>query len=292
MTTAVDLSKLPPPKLLTPDAEASLLRMLAKLRSLWTEFDANYESEPSYQILQTGAYREMLGDARINTNVEAVLLAKATGSNLRNLAAAFGVEARVVTPGDPTAVPPTEDVYEDDDVLRQRAASAPEGYTTAGSLGAYDWHARNASVMVRDVDVTSPSPAAIQVVVLSTAADGTTPQALLNTVAAAIGNDNTRPAGDRVTVIAAQIVRYDVTAALTIPAGPDPAIVLAEARASLDRYTQAQGRIGQTVDRLVLGASLVVPGVEGLALTAPAADVAVTAVQAALVENISITQAM
>ena len=75
------------------------------------------------------------------------------------------------------------------------------------------------------------------------------PPGLLDAVGAYLSNETRRPLTNFVTVQDAQIVPYEVTAQLTTFAGPDSAIVLAEARARLDAYIADSHRLGRDITR-------------------------------------------
>jgi len=95
------------------------------------------------------------------------MLAYSAGADLDQLGANSGVERLVITPVDETTLPPTPAVMESDTDYRLRIQQAPEGLTTAGSTGAYQFHGRSADGRVADISVISPEPACVTVSVLS-----------------------------------------------------------------------------------------------------------------------------
>ena len=120
----IDLSRLPPPDIIEElDFEAVLALKnadyLRRLREDHPDAEAPLESDPAYKVLETSAYRETLLRARGNRLARAVLLASATGADLDQLAALYGVERLTITPADPTTTPPTPAVKE------SRRGSAP-----------------------------------------------------------------------------------------------------------------------------------------------------------------------
>ena len=287
----IDLSQIPPPDLVEPlDFEAVLAALAADYAArLPDDAEPLLESDPAAKVLEAAAYRETLLRARINRVARGVLLASATGGDLDQLAALYGVARQVVTAADPTTVPPTPAVYEPDDRLRLRTQLAPDGFSTAGPAQGYVFHALSASTAVRDAVFASPGPAQARVTVLSTEADGAVSQALLGAVTAALSADTVRPAGDQLTVQAATVLTYDVGAVLAVEAGPDPGVVRAAARAALDAFVTDSFRIGRTVPLSGIYAALTVPNVLGVALASPTADVAVSDTQAARAATITIT---
>ena len=76
------------------------------------------ESEPLTILLQENALRELTWRQRVNEAARAVLVATAVKADLDNLAARHNVSRLLVSPGDPTAYPPVDPIYEEDDDLR------------------------------------------------------------------------------------------------------------------------------------------------------------------------------
>ena len=290
MPDLIDLSLIPPPDALVPlDFEGVLAEDTADYASrLPADAEPLLESDPAAKVLETGAYRELLRRSQVNDAVRAVMLASATGRDLEHLAALYGVYRLVITRADPTASPPVEAVYESDDNLRLRAQLAPEGFSVAGPRRAYEKHARDASPLLRHVRAFSPSPSVMRVTLLSTAPDGAVGQELIDTVIAALSDEDVRPAGDRVIVQAAEVITYTVNAQLIIPPGPDGAVVRELARTAVQLYAAGRFAIGEDIPILGLSAALVVPGVDGGTLTTPAADVVVSDVQAARLIDLTI----
>ena len=287
-TPAIDLSRLPAPDVIEDlDYEALLAAAVARLGPDYVVSEA----DPAYKVLESAAYRELLLRQRVNDGARSVLLATARGRDLDNLAALLGVERQVVTPADPDAIPPVEAVYETDERLRLRTQLAPSAISTAGPVSSYRYHALAASADVLDVAVSSPAPGSVTVTVLAREGNGLADEDLLAAVTAALNDESVRPLGDVLVVQSAAIVDYRVTAELTIGAGPDSDAVLAAATTAVTAYAASARKIGRNVPRSALFAALHVAGVEAVALTAPAADVAITAVQAAHATQIQVTAA-
>jgi len=254
--SAIDLSLLPVPDVVeTLDYEVILAAMKADLAARAPDLAAvlALESEPLVKLLEVCAYREVLIRARVNDAAQAVTLARATGTDLDNLAALFGVARLVISPGNPSAVPPVAPTLESDADLRRRAQLALEGFSTAGPEGAYVFHALSADADVLDVSATSPSAGDVLVTVLSRTGSGTAPAPLLATVQAALNADDVRPLCDNVVVQSAAIVSYAITATLYFYPGPDSAVVMAAAQAAASdlafRRPDHRQRPGQLVHR-------------------------------------------
>ena len=155
----------------------------------------------------------------------------------------------------------------------------------AGTRAGYEFHARVAGV--HDAHVSSPAPGAVTVAIID--AEGQAPQELLDAVTAALGAETVRPVTDAVTVVAATRVEYDVTATLKVPAGgPDLGVVAAAAETAVRAYI-GDLRIGRDIYRSALMAACHAPGVEGVTLTAPAADTVVNATSVAVLDDLALT---
>lgn len=270
--TQINLSELPAPDVIeTLDYEAVLddanTQLLALMPSL--EDTLALESEPLRKLLEVTSYLVVLLRARVNDAASATMLATATGADLDNLAALFGVSRLVVS----EATESVEATYESDEALRERAQLAPEAYTTAGSIGAYEYHARSADARVQDVSVTSPSPGVVLVSVLGDEADGTPASDLIGVVTAAVNAEDVRPLCDTVVVAGPEIVPYVVEATLTIGTGPDASVVVAAAEAALSSYVARTHAIGAIAARSGIIAALHQAGVLLVDLVSPASDI-------------------
>lgn len=290
----IDLSKLPAPDLIEVlDFEAIVADLKAFLSTSMPELAEvlALESEPVTMLIEAFAYREMILRGRINDVGRANMLATATGADLENLAALLGVVRLLITPADPNVSPATEPVYEDDAALRSRAQLALEGFTTAGPVGAYEFHARSASGLVADVDVASPAPGEVVVTVLSKVGDGVPDAALLAIVEAALSDGEMRPLGTLLTVAPATLHPYAVEAVLHIAPGPDASVVIEAARASVAAYVAQCHALGATVAEAGLKAALWQGGVSRIELLSPAADIIAAPTVAPICTAITVTRA-
>lgn len=288
----IDMSKLPPPTVVQPlDFETIFAGLKSDLIAAYPAAAGvlELESEPLTIWLQRTAYEVLLLRSRMNDAARAVMLAYATDKDLDHLGAFFGVERLVITPADPSAIPPVEAVMESDEALRERIQLSPQGYTTAGPVGAYVYHARSASGQVLDASATSPSPGQVLVSVLSSTGDGTASAELLATVGAALSAEDVRPITDEVIVQSATIVRYRIKATVYTLYGPDSSTVLSTIDQRIHAYAAAQHRIGRQPTLSGIYAALHIDGVQRVVLESPAADVAIGPTEASWCEEISIT---
>lgn len=282
----IDLSQLPAPAVVEAlDFETVLAGMRADLLARMPELsDAlGLESDPLSKLLEAASYLALLLRQRVNDAARAVMLAYATGSDLDQLAALLGVARLTLVAAD------TEAVMESDAALRRRVQLALEGYTSAGSVGAYEFHARSADGRVADVSVVSPNPGVVQLTILSSAGNGTPAGDLIAAVVDAVNADEVRPLCDNVVVAAPTIVPYTVEADLEVPVGPDASLVLAAAQTAVEAYAAQVHALGATVALSGLHAALHQAGVRRVLLTQPVADIETEMTEAPYCTGITIT---
>ncbi|PYD84517.1 baseplate assembly protein, partial [Pseudomonas syringae pv. pisi] len=167
--SAVDLSALPAPQVLEPlDVETTYEEALGIFRDwMGNNWNAALESDPVTKLIELGAYNKLGNRARVNDGCKALLLAYARKSDLDQLAFNVNLKRLVIQAEDLTTFPPTAEVKEEDDALRERIQLVYEGLTTAGPRNSYILHARNSSGLVADATAESPSPSTVVVTVLA-----------------------------------------------------------------------------------------------------------------------------
>lgn len=257
---AIDLSKLPAPELISGlSFETIFAEIVADLQIDFPNWQP-FESEITTKALQIGAYRILQEIQARNSAAIQNLIAYATGSNLDHLGANLLV-SRLEN--------------ETDENFRARIILAPEAFSTAGPNAAYVYHAKSASAEIADVRVSSPAPKEVVIAVL-----GKNPiiptQEILDAVAAKCNSETVRPITDFVTVQAATPIDFEIAATITTYLGPDPDIVLANARASLDAHLANIRKIGHDVTKSMLIAALGVAGVQKVEITSPSNDVIIS----------------
>lgn len=248
------------------------------------------ESEPAAKLLQENAYRETMLRQRINESVRRVLLAFAKRADLDHIGARYYVHRLVVQREDHTATPPIPRIMESDDAFLERIQAAYEGLSTAGPRAAYVFHARSADGRVLDAQAITPEPCEIIVYVLSSEGDGTASQELLDTVAAALNDEEIRPLGDRLTVMSSTIVDYRVKARLHLKtSGPGRDMAVQEAARRVKEFVKRRKRQGQSVWLDKLDSLLHVEGVERVEIDEPAAHIVLDESQAARCIEVEVT---
>jgi len=297
--TPIDLAQLPTPDVVEPiDYEAILAERKAFAISLWpadkqAEVAATLalESEPLTKLLQENAYRETLWRQRVNEAALAVMLPFAKGADLEQIGARFNVARLVITPANPSAVPPVAAVMEGDDSLRERIQMAMEGLSTAGPRNAYIFHARSADGRVADASCISPSPAEVVVTVQSALGDGSADAELLAAVDGYLSDEDRRPVADRLTVQGAEVLPYSVNAVLYLnTVGPEAEPIRAAAEARGLALVSQRRRLGQEVNRSALDAALHIEGVKRVVLPGWV-DVVATETQAPYCTGFTVTVA-
>lgn len=291
-STAIDLSRLPAPDIIEQlDYEGVRASLLADLIALYPAFSALVESDPLIKAVEMFAYRELILRSTFNARARGAMVAYATGADLDNLAALFGVTRLEIAPADGEAGTPA--VMESDDALRTRTLLAPDSFTVAGPVLAYVYHALSASGEVLDASATSPAPGEVVVALLAQPSEenpsGIASPELVALVEAALSADTVRPLTDLVTVQSASITDFAIVAELTLYAGPDANLILATAQASLTAWLAANRRLGRDVPRSALMAALHVAGVQKVDLIEPAVDLVFDATEAGYAETVAVT---
>lgn len=273
--SVIDLSKLPAPEVIEEIGfEALLQEMLDELAARMPELDVAV-SDPAYKVLEVAAYWRMLDRQRANDRARRLLAAYAGGSDLDHIGVTYyGTERQA---------------GESDAAYLRRMLLAYDSWSTAGSENSYVYHALGADPAVRDATAINRGAGEVLITVLAAEGDGTAPQAVLDTVKAALDAERVRPLNDRVTVQSASVTAYQVRAELVLREGPSPEVVAAQAKAAVEAYTEARHRLGEDVVRGAIEAALYVEGVERATLLEPLADIANDETQAAFCTAVEVT---
>ena len=297
MNNIIDLNNLPVPKVVQElSYETLLAQRKAKFLSLQENDDMRQywqarlqlESEPVVKLLEENAYLELLLRTHINESAKAVMLAYATGSDLDQLGALFGIKRLIIQAEDLNAHPPIPTQYEDDERFRTRIQMSLEGLTTAGSRASYEFHALSTSAKIKDVDVTSPTAGTVKVAILSTEGQGTADSDLINAVKKQLNAEHIRPLTDTVLVESAVILPYEIRATLTLYPSVLESVVMANVNQAITHYTNKQHLLGIDITLSGIYSALHQEGVQNVKLTQPLADLIVQPHQAAYCTQIQI----
>jgi phage-related baseplate assembly protein len=297
---SIDLSVLSPPAVVEViDYESLLAARKARLLELIDDAadrasmaaTLELESEPIVKLLQESCYREILLRQRINEAVRAVMLAFAIGTDLDQIGANYSVNRLLISPGNPSAIPPVAPIYESDADFRARIQLSPESYTTAGSEGSYIFHGLSADGNVKDIQAVSDTPGNVTVYVLARAGTGAASPELIASVVTRLNAEKIRPMTDLVTVLSANIVNYDITAELVTVPGPDQDVVREAALEAVTAYAESQRRIGADVTMSGIYAALHQPGVQRVNLSSPVGNLTIGTGEASYCTAITVTVA-
>ncbi len=269
----IDFSKIPVPDIVEAlDFEGVFADIVADFRTRFPDFDALVESDPAIKLIEAFAYREVLLRARINNAARACMIASATGADLDNIAANFGVMRKP---------------DENDSDLRKRTILAIEASATAGSRNAYIYHASSVEG-TDDVSVTSPTPGLVHVHVLAKSSISDE-SALCGNVAAVLNADTVRPLTDTVEVFPAIKTEFAIAGTLVIDGSLDASLVAENARAALEAFTKSKKRLGQSISLTALSAAVFVEGVVDFKMTSPTDPITCDASRVPVCTGISLT---
>ena len=319
----IDLSRLPPPAAVAQLDYASIRdAMLAELNNRCRAVDADHRDfavvDPAYMLVETAAYRELHLRQQLNDQALKLTLAYAAGAELDHIGVTYYRTARlVITQADPAAAPPVEEVLETDAAYRARLQLATEGWSNAGSYGAYMYHALSGSqpitsvelsqpvageihavyrlkanpaiAKVQSVGVTSPKPGEVLLSLLARDNDGVPTTEVLDAVRLACNATSVRPLSDSVVVQAASLQDYAIDARLTFYPGSDRTLVLEAAQKAAEELAAKQHAVGKDITLSAVFAALHQPGVHKVELASPAADVLCDYTQAPRCTAIAIT---
>jgi phage-related baseplate assembly protein len=277
---ALDLAGLPAPDIIeTLDFETIRQELLddmnARMAALGLNFDAqSLESDPAVKILEVAADREVILRARVNGACKALLLALARQNDLQHLGALFGVQRQTITPA-------TTDVnglfapavMESDDRLRTRIQLAPQAFSVAGPVGAYEFNVMLAAPTVTSVGIVSPYPGQVYVYPMVSTGDGTPSPDVLNAIRLQLLADDVRPLTDQVTVMPAKMQYVDVNVVLVAKRGPDVGVLMSMAKTALQAYADARHTVGAGFYLSGLYQAAQLPGVEHVIIVSPTQDI-------------------
>lgn len=170
---------------------------------------------------------------------------------------------------------------ESDEDFRVRIPQALEKYSTAGPRGAYESWADGADERIKDVRAISPTPGDVVVVLLSEEGNGTADEAMISRVYAVLSDEKVRPLTDRVSVVSAEIVPYEVRISLELYSGVAGGPPEDEARRRVEAHVAALHLIGKDIIRSAIIAASHTEGIKSVELLEPATDIHITDTQAA-----------
>jgi phage-related baseplate assembly protein len=251
-----------------------LLRMKESLLSLDQEFSAYLESDPIIKLMEVAAYRELLLRQRINQAAKANLLAFATGSDLDNLAAFYGIERKE---------------NETDEELRNRTQMKIVGWSSSGSRESYQFHAINSDPRVKEANADSPEPGLVRISILSKENGGIVSDDLLEKVKSYMLREDVRMLTDTVEVVACNMIEVNVKAKIILMSSTPPEILETIRSSFILAFSKIAG-LGVSVSRSWIISNLFLSGVKDVELITPASDILVTEIDCPKLSIVELTR--
>lgn len=112
---------------------------------------------------------------------------------------------------------------------------------------------------------------------------------VLELVELALNHEDARPLTDHVSVVSAEIIKYSISAHITVYSGPSFSVVEDAANDAIKIYTNERHAMGELVAISGVYQALHVNGVKKVQLDQPLQDIETTKLQAAYCEKISLT---
>ncbi len=196
----INTANLPEPDVLKmPTYEQVLAENVALFTSLVPDYEP-LDSDPYQLMLQAFAYRELHLRQAFNNKFKSQLLLYSNGSDLDLLAADEYQLERLDG--------------EEDDAFRERILRSLDGYSTAGSIESYEYHAYSVSSDITDVKAYSPTKGVVHVVIASSTID--IDDELKAQVESRLNEDKVRPLTDTVNVVIAEVLTPEIVATVEL----------------------------------------------------------------------------
>ena len=223
------------------------------------DLTASDASDPAWRVTRLYALREVLARQRIADSVSQVSLAHATGAMLDHIGLTY--------------YQLTRNTGEADAAFRTRIAAAPSLHAVGLTSAWYESVAGTVDGVesvfavgaARPDEDAGTTPGAVT---LAVGSDGVPSDALLDAIVARVTAADVRQQTDRVSVVPAYRIPYDVVVTLTLQADVDGAQALATAEANLAALSRVTDRIGGETSEVLIAGAVVNPGVVRVATVA------------------------
>lgn len=137
---------------------------------------------------------------------------------------------------------------ETDEQLRARIKLAPSQFSTAGSRGSYEFHAKSANASITDISISSPVPGTVLIVPLTEFDD--VPIEIINDIYAVCSAERVRPLTDTVIVSGPSRIDYAIKLNVVLFENMDTQTSKNEITAALEKYTaRIRKKLGSDVVR-------------------------------------------
>lgn len=164
---------------------------------------------------------------------------------------------------------------ETDEQLRARIKLAPSQFSTAGSRGSYEFHAKSANSAITDVSISSPVPGTVLIVPLT--ASGDTPQQVINDIYAVCNGERVRPLTDTVIVAAAKRRDYEIILNVVLFEDMNAQTSKTDIAAALEKYANGKRqKLGLDVVKSHISKIAKLDSVYDIIVTSPAANMEIT----------------
>jgi len=277
----LDLTRLPPFSLVVVDEAAELAALkagiVARFKARGVPYDVeNLETDTAMILAEELAYRKTLTLQALNDAGRRLTLSYGYGAALDHIAATFYADIglrRLALVDAPRPFATNPEDWESDARFALRISLAPEA--RSGSLGAYEFDALTAAPHLEDALALNHSSGLVRqgqilVVLLgrdpdpdpTTAIPSQEEPAQVALATAALQNRTTKLGTDDVFVRVAGRVRVAREYRVGLRRGPDPVVILAEAKRRYGAYVRDRRRIGKALALSSEQAALTVSGVE------------------------------
>ncbi len=178
---------------------------------------------------------------------------------------------------------------EDVESLRERIRLAPESFSNAGSVGAYEFHTLSANQTIIDVSVESSSPGVVDIYPLTSS--GNPSAEILAIVQDYLSDEKIRPLTDYVQVLSPTRVDFSIKAKIYIYIDSDSATVQETIENKLVEYKETLAlQLGKSVILTQIIAILnAIYGVYKVELVDPVGDIEISNSEWANLENYEVT---
>ncbi len=160
---------------------------------------------------------------------------------------------------------------EDDESLKERIYSYPNSYSTAGPVGAYEYHTKTASPEISDVVVCSETPGEVDIYFICNG--GKIPgDALIQKVKDHLSNRKLRPLTDKITVQAPAVQEYNIQITYYIPSSSKSAVssIQADVNTAVSIYNTWQtAKIGRDINPSYLVQKIMEAGAKRVIVQSP-----------------------
>lgn len=176
---------------------------------------------------------------------------------------------------------------ETDEQLRERVRLAPSQFSTAGSRGSYEFHAKSANAAISDISVSSPTPGTVLIVPLTET--GETPQQVINDVYNVCSAERVRPLTDTVIVAAPVRKDYRIVVNVVLFENSDATSAQNDIMTALTGYiTEKRQRLGLDIVRSQISKIAKIESAYDVEVVEPAANMEVSAQEYTNCTNITV----